>query len=1013
MLAQPSTAKDAYETLSQLARALRDPEERDAARERLFALAAWAETQPEDAPLRLATIDVAIADRQERLRLLLLPSIFAPEAWAYTFLEGLLRIPSEAWEGKSLVEIGTGSGWIPIALSKLTPLRRIVGLDLNPHSEAVAICNLWLNCSEEEASRLDFAQSDLLSALPSTSRWDYIVGCIPQVLSDALPDSLDDADEQALYDLSNYTAIQNVYEDHFGLGLIAKLLDDCPEYLAPGGELVLNLAGRPGRAIIERMFSRRGFRTEVLVSRRVRQAGDTDIAPLVALEQSTRSEFEFYMTQHSAEPIRAETALGWMSKGHPIWHEVAVWRARLGEQREVLALRRALRELKAEKLLDEVDLGDASQEKLNFVAALVSRLGESALLPYPHEAGDPSFRQLVCRYLARFFDLHLDEGEVFVGPEREQTVHSLLLATCDPGDTVLVSRSAYPIYERALQKAGVRAIVTNDTLRETHRLLDAFDPKLVLLTVGADERSNWSELLAIADAAAQRGAWVCIDESAFFNITSGVEAGTLFELLSKEAHRPNLVVLYGLIKNAVFPDLELSLLLPVPQGLASDLEVAAELTYSRISAVAEWYYAHLFAELLSFRISFAAEEGERKRRVPLRPLLRSRRIERAAAAPAFAPKVFREDDERTIRLDYGENESPIAPTLREGLIAACLAPMDAPPPALQEGIAAFLATTRGIEVRPERVLVSQGVWPLMYDTVVGLRAVLGRAPRIFLATPCYGLIPPTLEAAGAEIVSGPLEGLFAQDGPKCDAVLVSQPNNPLGTFLSERDLERLVDWARRRDAWILSDEIFGLLDLRAEREEKVASPAALPGGVERTLIFGGLSKEFAAGGLRVGWVSVPSDPLADAIREASLSPPHLVAARAAAHLYGAWKRGPGGSWLHPERREELLAYLEALRKELAEKRATIAEIFSEEALSSPDPAGLFLAPRIEAWLGKEVGGERLTPENLPRILYEQTGVVVNGGDWTGDRERIRLVFSIPGDSLREAARRLADFAASL
>ncbi len=680
MLTYPSSARDAFQLLRTLATDLADPERRDGAREQLRALADLSRDKPEGAPLRVVTVDAAVGTTRERLELLVLPSIFEPEAWAYTFLEGLLKVPLDEYAGKRLVEVGAGSGWICIALAKFTNLARIHGVDLNPHSPVVATCNAWLNGGEELVARLSFGESDLLKGLSAETTWDFIVGCIPQVLrGEGLPSEVSQADEQALYDLSNYCAIQNVYEDHFGLGLIAKLLDDCPERLAPGGRLVLNLAGRPGRAIIERMFTRRGFATEVTVARRVKQASDTDIGPLAALEQRTGREFEFFMEAHSAEPIRAATALGWLQANHPIWHEVAVWEARLALPREMLALRAALHAVGAQRLLEELDLGAASQEQLGFVISLAERLASSPVVPYAHEAGDLAFRQLVARYLERFFDLRLDEHEIFVAPEREQAIYSLLLSCCDEGDGVLVSRSLHPVYARAMEKAGVVPTITNTSLREIRNLLSAFDVKMVLLSVEPEERNNLSVLREIVADAARRGILVVLDESAFFNITGAVEPRTLFEFLAREPYRPNLVVLYGLIKNAVFPDMELTLLLPVPRTLQADLEIAAELTYSRISTLAQWFYEKTFAELLSFRISFAAPEPVQARPAPAIPLPRSQRIQGLGAFPAFAPRFFDPSDPELIRLDYGENEADVPKLLPEGLVAACAAPRDAEP----------------------------------------------------------------------------------------------------------------------------------------------------------------------------------------------------------------------------------------------------------------------------------------------------------------------------------------------
>ncbi|KFE60145.1 aminotransferase class I/II-fold pyridoxal phosphate-dependent enzyme [Hyalangium minutum] len=1021
MATYPESARDAVHQLRELAEALAVPERRASALAELRALAELSRGQPEGAPLRLVTVMAAVGSRQERLELLLLPSIFAPEDWAYTFLEGMLKVPLDEYDGKRLVEVGTGSGWICIALAKFTRLAHIHGADLNPHSPWVATCNAWLNGDARMVARMSFGESNLLRGLPEGAAWDFVVGCIPQVLrTEGLPEAPAEADTQELYDLSNYTVLQNVYEDHFGLGLIAKLLDEVPEYLAPSGRLLLNLAGRPGRPIIERMFTRRGFATQVRVARRVMQAADTDIRPLVALEQRTEREFEFFMEAHSAEPLRAATALGWLQVGHPIWHEVAVWEARLALPRETLALRAALRTLGASKLAEELDLGAVSQEQLGFVAALAERLTRSPVMPYTHEAGDAPFRQLVARYLERFFDLRLREEELFVAPEREQTVYSLLLALCDPGDGVLVSRQLLPVYARALERARVRTTVTHSTLSEIRRLLGAFDVKVVFLSVERGERTNLAVLREIVAEAARRGIWVVLDESAFFHITSEVEPLTLFEFLAREPLPPNLVVLYGLIKNAVWPDLELTLLLPVPEPLRGDLEVAAEVTYSRIGTLAQGFYERTFEELLAFRISFAEPERPAAVRAPAVPLPRSERIKRLAGFPAFAPKVFQEGDPELIRLDYGENEGAMPQPLIEGVVASLLAPHEAGTQhGLAEAVVGFLRETRATRYAPEHIALGQGVWPLMHHLGVALRQRLGRAPRVFIATPCYGVLPPTWVAAGCEVELGPVAALQERRGPGGpDVAVISQPSNPEGSYLSNEELVALATWVVEQRALLVSDEIFGLVNLTNPTAETVHSPVTLeqvvPGVGARTVVLGGLSKEFAAGGLRLGWLATRDAGLMAALNESGLVPPALATARAAAWLYAAYARSPEGRLLYPSRQRALKEFLVKMRRDLAEKRALIAGALPGNGRSDTTEAGgLFLAPKVSAWLGREVDGERLTVENLPRVVYAHTHVVLNGGPWCGDPERVRVVFSIPRDKLERARERLQAFAARL
>ena len=112
-------------------------------------------------------------------------------------------------------------------MAKFTNLKTILGVDLNPQSSALALCNAYLNCDEMTVRKLSFGESDLLKGSIISSPtlpvfWDFIVGCIPQVLNTELKlPSTEDAvrsDAQALLDLSNYTSAQNVYEDIFGLG---------------------------------------------------------------------------------------------------------------------------------------------------------------------------------------------------------------------------------------------------------------------------------------------------------------------------------------------------------------------------------------------------------------------------------------------------------------------------------------------------------------------------------------------------------------------------------------------------------------------------------------------------------------------------------------------------------------------------------------------------------------------------------------------------------------------------
>jgi aspartate/methionine/tyrosine aminotransferase len=313
------------------------------------------------------------------------------------------------------------------------------------------------------------------------------------------------------------------------------------------------------------------------------------------------------------------------------------------------------------------------------------------------------------------------------------------------------------------------------------------------------------------------------------------------------------------------------------------------------------------------------------------------------------------------------------------------------------------------------IALGQGVWPLVHDLAHAMRRELGRAPRFFVAAPCYGVLPPTLEAAGAAVELGPLHQLYASKLPP-DAVVISQPSNPEGCYLPREELVALAAYASEHRCRIVSDEIFGLVNLTHQAAETVRSPVtleqAVPGTSGLTVLLGGLSKEFAAGGMRVGWLATHDAALALRVREAALGRLQLTMARAGSHLYAAFGRSGAGKLVHPRRHRALREHLVAMRRELAQKRALVVAALPE-APAVEEAGGLFLAPLVRAWLGRSIDGVRLTPENLPRQIYERTHVVVNGGAWCGDPERIRLVFSIPEEKLRRAAAGLRAFGEAL
>ncbi len=97
-----------------------------------------------------------------------------------------------------------------------------------------------------------------------------------------------------------------------------------------------------------------------------------------------------------------------------------------------------------------------------------------------------------------------------------------------------------------------------------------------------------------------------------------------------------------------------------------------------------------------------------------------------------------------------------------------------------------------------------------------------------------------------------LDELNASVGKKTKAIMVCNPNNPVGSVLSEEEMDAVVAAAERVGAWIVADEIYR----GAELDTDLASPTFY-GRSRKVIITSGLSKAFAMPGLRLGWVVAP------------------------------------------------------------------------------------------------------------------------------------------------------------
>ncbi len=168
------------------------------------------------------------------------------------------------------------------------------------------------------------------------------------------------------------------------------------------------------------------------------------------------------------------------------------------------------------------------------------------------------------------------------------------------------------------------------------------------------------------------------------------------------------------------------------------------------------------------------------------------------------------------------------------------------------------------------------------------------------------------------------DALEAAVSPRTRAVLVCSPNNPTGTVLTWEELERLADFARRHDLFLIADEVYKEFAYDGRRHRSVLE---LPGMDERVIVVDSISKRFSACGARVGAVISRNRELMAAILkfgQARLCPPTLEQLGAVA----AYRMGE--------------SYFDAIREEYETRRNVMYEgLTADPGIILRRPRGAF------------------------------------------------------------------------
>lgn len=166
------------------------------------------------------------------------PAVLIPRPETELLIEAVLaRIPEPAGFSGEILDLGSGSGVIPVVLASELPQARLVGVDISPAALAVATENA---CRHGVAARIDWQLGDWLGGLPPERRFSFVVSNPPYVA---------ERSRSTLQPELAFEPSGALFAGADGLDDLRLLIAQSPAFLGPGGWLIMEIGYDQGAAV--------------------------------------------------------------------------------------------------------------------------------------------------------------------------------------------------------------------------------------------------------------------------------------------------------------------------------------------------------------------------------------------------------------------------------------------------------------------------------------------------------------------------------------------------------------------------------------------------------------------------------------------------------------------------------------------------------------------------------------------------------------------------------------------
>lgn len=347
---------------------------------------------------------------------------------------------------------------------------------------------------------------------------------------------------------------------------------------------------------------------------------------------------------------------------------------------------------------------------------------------------------------------------------------------------------------------------------------------------------------------------------------------------------------------------------------------------------------------------------------------------------------------KLIRLDVGEPDFPPP----SGVVKATIEALSSfkthytQSRGIQELLSAlsgYIAKKYGYSFEENQMLVTPGG---RFAVFAAISTVVNEGENALIIEPNWPMYKEALDYIGATstIINTKMEDewepsldqIAAGIRKNTRAIILSYPNNPTGSIISQKKFDEIVKIANDNKVTVISDEIYN-------EYSYVESPSILRSKAERFILTSSFSKTWAMTGFRIGYAISSSDYISSMLKITSLmitSVPEFV-------QYGAIKALQSDKEVK-ENVRTMKERIEAACEEL--------ERVSELEYSRPK-GGMYVFPQAKS-------NDFDSAEFTSRLL-EQKGVSITPGVAFGNYPKaFRISLGQPEDVIREGIRRIGE-----